>query len=85
MAEQCHFDLNCIKINFFREYPQGRIQDLKKEGAQGVRSQDFFVIFGDFLKLKNLAQKGVGVHPLRTPPPPALVKLYDIVARYQAY
>ena len=44
---------------------QGRIQDLKKKGAQwvlGARSKDFLANF-----LKNLGQKGVGVRP----PPPA--------------
>ena len=48
---------------------QGRIQDLKKEGAQKVRGRDFRHVWanlGDFLK--NLAQKVVGVRPLRPPP-----------------
>ena len=51
---------------------QGRIQDLKKESAQGVRglAQRFFLAnLGDFLK--SLAQKGVGVRP---PLDPRLVK-----------
>ena len=44
---------------------QGRIQDLKKEGAQGVRGlahNIFLSNLGDFLK--NSAQKWVGVRPL---------------------
>ena len=43
---------------------QGRIQDLKKEGAQGNRGRIFLHILanlGGFLK--NLAQKRVGVRP----------------------
>ena len=43
---------------------QGRIQDLKKEGAQwlqGVTPSTFSASLGDFLK--NLGQKGVGVRP----------------------
>ena len=47
---------------------QGRIHDLKKEGAQGVwglNPKIFLAHFGDFLK--KLAQKGVGVRPLRPP------------------
>ena len=47
---------------------QGRIQDLEKEGAQGVwRLAPMILLahFGDFLK--NLAQKRVGV---RLPAPP---------------
>ena len=49
---------------------QGRIQDLKKEGAQwlrGLAPKTFLANLGDFLK--NLGQKGVGVRPLRPPPP----------------
>ena len=49
-------------------YLQGRIQDLKKEGAQGVRGlapKIFLANLGDFSK--NLAQKGMGVRPLRPP------------------
>ena len=44
---------------------QGQIQDLKKEGAQGVREfapNIFLTNLGDFLK--NLAQKRVGVRLL---------------------
>ena len=51
----------------FDDQYQGRIQDLKKEGAQGVRGlapKAFLANSGDFLN--NLAQKGVGVRP---PPP----------------
>ena len=43
---------------------QGQIQDLKKEGAQGVQGlapEIFLANLRDFLK--NLAQKGVGVRP----------------------
>ena len=45
---------------------QGRIQDLKKEEAQVARGRVFRHIWanlGDFLK--NLAQKRVGVRPMR--------------------
>ena len=48
---------------------QGRIQDLKKEGAQGVRGltpKIFLANLRDFAKI--LAQKGVGMRPLRPPP-----------------
>ena len=44
---------------------QGRIQDLKKEGAQwlrGLAPNTFLAKLGDFLK--NFRQKGVGVRPL---------------------
>ena len=43
---------------------QGRIQDLKKEGAQwlrGLAPNTFLANLGDFLK--NFGQKGVGVRP----------------------
>ena len=43
---------------------QGRIQDLKKKGAQGDRGnvpKTFLANLGDFLK--SFAQKGVGVGP----------------------
>ena len=42
---------------------QGRIQDLKKEEVRGLKPIFSFYNLGDFLK--NLAQKGVGVHPLQ--------------------
>ena len=43
------------------------MQDLKKEGVQGLAHKSFLANLGDFLK--NLALKGVGVRPLRPPPP----------------
>ena len=52
---------------------QGWIQDLEKEGAQGVRGlapQYLLANLGDFLK--NLAQKAVGKCPLRPPLDPRL-------------
>ena len=61
----CHVTVNSAR--------QGRIQDLKKEGAQKVRGRDFRHILanlGDFLR--NLVQNGVGVHPLCPPLDPRL-------------
>ena len=63
---------------------QGRVQDLKKEGAQGVRGlacNSFFANLGDFLK--NLALKAVGVRPLRTPPPSGSAPGQRLVGRFQ--
>ena len=56
-----------LQMLFYRSmWMQERIQDLKKEGAQGVRGltlKNFLANLGDFLK--NLAQKGVGVRLLQ--------------------
>ena len=57
-------------------YQQGRIQNLKKEGAQVARGRVFRHIqanLGDFLK--NLAQKRVGVRP---PLDPRLLSIITI-------
>ena len=53
---------------------QVRIQDLKKEGRRGFGCSPPILLanLGDFLK--NLAQKGVGVRPLRPPLDPRLNK-----------
>ena len=52
--------------------PQGRIQDLKKEGAQGVPPKIFSVNLGDFSKY--LAQRELGVRP---PAPPLWFRAYS--------
>ena len=59
--------MNTWELSSRSRSPQGRIQDLKKEGAQGVRGlapKIFLANFGDFSKY--LAQKELGVRP---PPP----------------
>ena len=60
-------------------YNQGRIQDLKKEGAQVARGRVFRHIkanLRDFLK--NFAQKRVGVRPLRPYLDPRLLITFNM-------
>ena len=59
--------MSACLLHTFR-IPQGRIQDLKKEGAQwlrGLAPKTFLANLEDFLK--NLGQKGVGLRPLGPP------------------
>ena len=68
-GERCFSTMKGVKTKLrnrmdFASLDQGRIQDLKMEGAQGVRGlvpKIFLANLGDFLK--NLAQKGVGWRP----------------------
>ena len=71
LPTQFRFNFGPVSLPIAGSMPtnQGRIQDLKKEGCTGFGGslpRFFLANLGDFLK--NLAQKGVGVRPLRSPP-----------------
>ena len=70
LPTQFRFNVGPVSLPIAGSMPtnQGRNQDLKKEGVHGIRGlapKIFLANLGDFLK--NLAQKGVGVRPLRVP------------------
>ena len=71
--------IKVLIITLFTYRAQGRIQDLKKEGAQWLRGpapKTFLVKSGDFLN--NLGQKGVGVRPPAPPSESAHVGLFTV-------